>query len=1038
VNRLPRSRGVPRWLALLLALSLLAPSLLAAQAALEATFADLKGEVEWSPAGSTQFQAAALNTVLHAGDRIRTSANSAARLAYYEGSATQLGDTTEVRIDALQQGADQNLVRLSQTRGITQGEVQQQGATATNYEVETPVSVTNAPPTTCPWVRIDGDGSTLVRNYVSSAARQAAPLTVPQIQFQPSYVPGPFGPVPLLQAVPTQGEVTPSIQTIADQQALNPCPFDGGVAEVPYQDVFAAADDPAIFAAADADAARLLLSTESTLVAARALVGEPPPIAGEPPSPDAATTGGGGAAVTPAPAVSNVVIPTFDGSPARPAGQVADQATLETVQPTVQWASGSGAYQPVPARQTVSVGDRVRTGSGAAARLTYFEGSATELSADTELTVQRLERSPGGNIVGSIVQTIGTTVSRVVQLTDPAASFEVDTPAATAIVRGTTPQVTVAPDGTTRVRNIPDGTGGLVRVQGKDPARTEVTLQPGQQTVVLLNQAPQPATGFSALLSLGGRSLTVRNTQGSQQRTVQVGPGQETRIRPGEAPSNPTTIGQIEGLSGALLANLTLQMEQRAQQRAIEQQQAAAQVQQAQIQGAIIRSELAQIQQQQNTIANQLVPMLAPIRITLTWGAQPRDLDAHLWVPIVTSRGQPAASDELAGLTTGDDSPVSDDALRLLSVGGGESRIIDGSVLAQAATATPTVPPTLTPTPTFTATPTVTATATPTLTSTPTFTPTFTPTSTPTQTNSPTLTLTSTPTPLATVTPVPTAIRTATPTVTSTATTVLSRSAAPGFTEVYFGNPGSLTAPPFAQLVSGNVTNGLGPETIVIQQLLPGQYTYAVQNHSNEVPLSQSGARVQVQRPDGTVQLFAVPPQGTGQWWTVFRLDGTTGEIFPINQISNSPPLPSAVPNAPPGGGTATPTATVTVASGIASTCQAIQTQPSGATCTASGTVPSNAAVGSTVQVTRQTTNGTTVSTETFPCGTVATNFSFACSYTTSGDPFQGATVFFTFALAGGGTTQVTLFTNCVPTQPQGVACRGPLPAGDGPYRATR
>ena len=91
MNRLPRSRGVPRWLALVLVASLLAPSLVAAQAALEATFADLKGEVEWSAAGSTQFQSASLNTVLHAGDRIRTAANSAARLAYFEGSATQRG-----------------------------------------------------------------------------------------------------------------------------------------------------------------------------------------------------------------------------------------------------------------------------------------------------------------------------------------------------------------------------------------------------------------------------------------------------------------------------------------------------------------------------------------------------------------------------------------------------------------------------------------------------------------------------------------------------------------------------------------------------------------------------------------------------------------------------------------------------------------------------------------------------------------------------------------------------------------------------------
>ena len=117
--RLPLER---RWfqpgLVVLIIATLAVPAILVAQA-LEATFADLRGEVEWSAAGSTQWQRADANTVLHAGDRVRTAANSAARLAFYEGSATDLAASTGVRLDDLRQQDGQNLVKLTQTQGIT-------------------------------------------------------------------------------------------------------------------------------------------------------------------------------------------------------------------------------------------------------------------------------------------------------------------------------------------------------------------------------------------------------------------------------------------------------------------------------------------------------------------------------------------------------------------------------------------------------------------------------------------------------------------------------------------------------------------------------------------------------------------------------------------------------------------------------------------------------------------------------------------------------------------------------------------------------
>jgi hypothetical protein len=197
-----------------------------------------------------------------------------------------------------------------------------------------------------------------------------------------------------------------------------------------------------------------------------------------------------------------------------------EQATLETRQPDVQWsASGVTGWQTVTDRQAVRSGDRVRTGVGAAARIVYFEGTVSDISAETGVLVQRLERSPEGNIVTRLFQSAGTTLHRVVQLTDPGASFEIDTPAATALVRGTTPRVQVAADGTARIGNVPDASGGTVVVQGKDADATQVTLQQGQETSVRPGQAPSPPTTISS--QQGGQQQSDQEQQQMQQMQQQ-------------------------------------------------------------------------------------------------------------------------------------------------------------------------------------------------------------------------------------------------------------------------------------------------------------------------------------------------------------------------------------------------------------------------------------------------------------------------------------------------------------------------------------
>ena len=101
-----------------------------------------------------------------------------------------------------------------------------------------------------------------------------------------------------------------------------------------------------------------------------------------------------------------------------------DQATLETRQPDVQWSpAGAARWVSVPDRQAVAAGDRVRTGPNARAQLVYLEGTVTEVGPETGILVQRLERGGEGNVIASLFQAVGSTVSRVLPTGSAPADF---------------------------------------------------------------------------------------------------------------------------------------------------------------------------------------------------------------------------------------------------------------------------------------------------------------------------------------------------------------------------------------------------------------------------------------------------------------------------------------------------------------------------------------------------------------------------------------------------------------------------------------
>jgi uncharacterized protein YfaP (DUF2135 family) len=112
--------------------------------------------------------------------------------------------------------------------------------------------------------------------------------------------------------------------------------------------------------------------------------------------------------------------------------------------------------------------------------------------------------------------------------------------------------------------------------------------------------------------------------------------------------------------------------------------------------------------------------------------------------------------------------------------------------------------------------------------------------------------------------------------------------------EVSFANNGKLDDIPYAKLDIDNIqVEGRPPtETVSISRLLAGKYTFFVNNFSYESSNGLSNSRATVQIFKNSIQIASfVAPIGEGKSWSVFEIDGQTGQIDQINQLLLTRPL---------------------------------------------------------------------------------------------------------------------------------------------------
>jgi len=166
-----------------------------------------------------------------------------------------------------------------------------------------------------------------------------------------------------------------------------------------------------------------------------------------------------------------------------PSPALASGCTLSVLSGSVEVQVPEGNGKQGADGMTLDIGTRVRTASDASALLTFFDGSTLKLEPGTDIEIQQLKYDEEKAITIVLKQWMGRTWSRVEKMADAGSHYQIETPSACAVVRGTLFTTEVDATGATTVAT----TEGLVSVVAQGE---EVYLPASQQTHVESGAAP--------------------------------------------------------------------------------------------------------------------------------------------------------------------------------------------------------------------------------------------------------------------------------------------------------------------------------------------------------------------------------------------------------------------------------------------------------------------------------------------------------------------------------------------------------------------
>ena len=223
------------------------------------------------------------------------------------------------------------------------------------------------------------------------------------------------------------------------------------------------------------------------------------------------------------------------------AGQPAE-ATLDIQSDRVEHQdAATQVWNPVTGSQMVKSNDGLRTDVTGHAVLTFYTGTQVEIMPSSELVVTDYERTADGGATITLKQLSGETLHRVQLVANTQSHYEVNTPVAHLLVRGTEFGVKVAADGATHV----EVKSGVVHAE---IGLQQVDISPGQAIDITANMVPGPLYTIPAILPPAGL-VSPTPTSPPSLTPLPAQPGQPTAVptaTPAEvAPPTSTEIPPI-------------------------------------------------------------------------------------------------------------------------------------------------------------------------------------------------------------------------------------------------------------------------------------------------------------------------------------------------------------------------------------------------------------------------------------------------------------------------------------------------------------
>ena len=183
-----------------------------------------------------------------------------------------------------------------------------------------------------------------------------------------------------------------------------------------------------------------------------------------------------------------IIVASFSASNfLSPSPALASGCTLSILSGSVEVQAPEGNGKQGADGMTLDIGTRVRTASDASALLTFFDGSTLKLEPGTDIEIQQLKYDEEKAITIVLKQWMGRTWSRVEKMADAGSHYEIETPSASAVVRGTLFATEVDAAGATTVAT----TEGLVSVEAQGE---EVYVPASEQTHVESGAVPSKSS----------------------------------------------------------------------------------------------------------------------------------------------------------------------------------------------------------------------------------------------------------------------------------------------------------------------------------------------------------------------------------------------------------------------------------------------------------------------------------------------------------------------------------------------------------------